>query len=184
MIDYKNLLARYINHVDVEEGTPYLYQPSYFTDEEWAELNRLAWRPQAPQRDPEPAVQQTGKVTIELGIKSMDNTLVTLRLDNSHTGPWWLPTKMAEALLSQLADQNSAPGDDLADYEDASQRYAHLDQAVQHINTIQAELAPLGASVRADQALKELLNAQAEAVSAANKLTAAHEALRKVWPAA
>ena len=206
MINHEDLLARYINHISVEEGTVHLAdQPPYFTDEEWAELNRLANQPEGPLRDPQPAVQQTGKVTIELDRSLAHSTLTTFQMDGKlqNEGSLYLRPQVAEALLSQLAGQNSVQRDNPeglndspeqglqtqrsqrpADYEDASQRYTHLDRAVQQATTIQAELAPLAAFDQANQALKELLNVQAEAVSAANELIAVYEALRKVWPTA
>lgn len=49
MLDYKELLRKYIDHVSTEEGTDFLHDgPNYdltFTDEEWKELQDLSGRP-------------------------------------------------------------------------------------------------------------------------------------------
>lgn len=46
IIDYRDLLIKYIEHVAAEEGTTYLVEwkrpDRRFSDEEWAELGRLA----------------------------------------------------------------------------------------------------------------------------------------------
>lgn len=50
MIDYKELLMKYINHVADNEGVTFIkdcFKGDCFTEEEWAELTKLdeeAWR--------------------------------------------------------------------------------------------------------------------------------------------
>ncbi len=46
MIDYKDLLIKYINHVGMNEGVSFLdhryyFGQSYFSDDEWEELQIL-----------------------------------------------------------------------------------------------------------------------------------------------
>ncbi len=46
MIDYKDLLIKYINHVGMNEGVSFLdrrcwFGDTYFSEEEWAELQEL-----------------------------------------------------------------------------------------------------------------------------------------------
>ncbi len=46
MIDYRDLLIKYINHVDMNEGVSFLdrrdwFGDTYFSEEEWAELQEL-----------------------------------------------------------------------------------------------------------------------------------------------